>query len=65
MQRIVSLNPDGFSRHLVYHSANNKQRQLTARGKRERFVKVDNLLGQLNTVKKNAEEAKRKELAQK
>jgi hypothetical protein len=65
MQRIVSLDPDGFSRHLVYHSANNKQRQLTAMRKRERFVKVDNLLGQLNTVKKNAQESMRKELAQK
>ena len=62
LQRIISLDPDGFSRQLVYHSANNKQRQLKQRGKQERFVKVDNLLGQLNTVKKNAEVAKKREL---
>jgi len=64
LQRIVSLDPDEFSRHLLYHSANNKQKQLAARGKQDRFVKVDNLLGQLNTVKKNAEAAKKRELGQ-
>lgn len=65
MQRIVSLDPDGFSRHLIYHSANNKQKQLKNQDKSDRFVKVDHLLGQLNTVKKRAEDAKRKELKQK
>lgn len=64
LQRIVSLDPDGFSKHLIYHSANNKQRQLAQQKKSERFVKVDTLLGQLNTVKKNAQEAKRRELAE-
>lgn len=64
LQRIVSLDPDEFSRQLVYHSANNKQKQLKQRGKQDRFVKVDNLLGQLNTVRKNAEAAKKKELEQ-
>jgi hypothetical protein len=63
LQRIVTLDPDGFSRHLVYHSANNKQTQLAKEGKKERFVKADNLLGQLNTVRKRAEEAKTKETA--
>jgi len=57
----VSLDPDEFSRHLIYHSANNKQTQLNRQGKRDRFVKIDNLLGQLNTVRKRAEETKRKE----
>ena len=52
MQRIVSLDPDHFARHLIYHSANNHQRQL--HGKRHRFVKVNDLLGQLNTVRVNA-----------
>lgn len=56
MQRLVSLNPDHFSKHLIYHVANNKQRQLS----RERMVKADNLFGQLNTVKKAAEKAKAK-----
>ena len=62
LQRIVSLEPDGFSRQLIYHSANNKQKQLTRQRKSDRFVKVDTLLGQLNAVKKNAQEASRKEL---
>lgn len=64
LQRIISLDPDEFSRQLIYHTANNKQRQLKRRGKQDRFVKVDNLLGQLNTVKKNAIAAKNRELEQ-
>jgi hypothetical protein len=54
MQRIVSMNPDHFSKHFIYHVANNKQRQLA----RRRMVRADHLLGQLNTVKKTAEKAK-------
>jgi hypothetical protein len=54
MQRIIMLDPDGFSRSLIYHTANNKQRQL--HGKREKiFSKVNTLLGQLNTIKKRAQ----------
>lgn len=65
LQRIIPLeDPDEWSRHLIYHSANNKQRQLKQRGKQDRFVKVNHLLGQLNTVKKNAEAAKKRELEQ-
>ena len=52
MQRIISLEPDKFARHLLYHSSNNKQRQLTA--KKRVFTKVNDLLGQLNTVRNNA-----------
>jgi hypothetical protein len=54
MQRLVSLDPDGFARHLIYHSANNKQRQLTWR--RKTFVKINDLYGELLTVTKDAEE---------
>jgi hypothetical protein len=54
MQRVVSLHPDHFSKHLIYHAANNKQRQLG----RERMVRADHLFGQLNTVKKIATKAK-------
>jgi hypothetical protein len=54
MQRIVSMHPDHFSKHFIYHVANNKQRQLAAR----RMVRADDLFGQLNTVKKRAEQAK-------
>jgi hypothetical protein len=53
MQRIISLDPDRFVRHLIYHSANNKQRQLSE--KKKRFVKVNDLFGQLNTVRNNAQ----------
>ena len=57
MQRIVSLKPEDFSKHLIYHSANNKQSQLGL----GRFTLAQDLLGQLNTVRKNAEAALRKE----
>lgn len=53
LQRFISLDPDHFNRQLLYHTANNKQRQL--HGRRKSFVKANDLLGQLNTVRKNAE----------
>jgi hypothetical protein len=55
MQRIILLDPVHFSKSLLYHTANNKQRQLT--DKREAaFTKANTLLGQLNTIKKRAEQ---------
>ncbi len=54
MQRIISLDPEGFSRSLIYHTANNKQRQLASKSESS-FVKANTLLGQLNTIKKRAE----------
>ena len=54
MQRILSLHPDHFSKHLIYHVANNKQRQLSS----ERMLRADHLFGQLNTVRKMAQRAK-------
>jgi len=64
LQRIIPLNdPHAFSKHLIYHTANNKQRQLT--NKRElRFSKVNTLLGQLNAVRKKAEQELKKEQQQ-
>jgi hypothetical protein len=53
LQRIIPLDPSKFARHLLYHSSNNKQRQL--HGRRQQIVKVNDLLGELNTVRKNAE----------
>jgi len=53
MQRVFSLDPRYLSNHFLYHLSNNKQRQLT----RDRLVRVDNFIGQLNTVKKAAEKA--------
>jgi hypothetical protein len=53
-QRIISLEPHRFARSLLYHTANNKQRQFQT--KREFLVKVNDFWGQLNTVRKHAEE---------
>jgi hypothetical protein len=59
LQRVVSLDPDGFSRHLLYHTANNKQKQ---RNIRYRFSSrtIQEFWGQLNKVRKNAEKAKQR-----
>jgi hypothetical protein len=54
MQRIITLDPDGFSKHLLYHTANNKQRQLSWRREKS-FNKASTLLGQLNSLRKKAE----------
>ena len=51
--RILSLNPRRFSRQLLYHSSNNKQKTI----KRDKFVRLTTFLGQLYTVKKRAEES--------
>ena len=59
MQRIISLEPSQFARHLLYHSANNKQRQLAF--KRKTLVKVNDFYAQLLTVQKNAAREKDKE----
>ena len=53
MQRIISLKPEHFSKHFIYHAANNKQRQLS----RERMLKADHFMAQLNSVRKAAEKA--------
>ncbi|GKY92537.1 hypothetical protein MPSEU_000224000 [Mayamaea pseudoterrestris] len=55
MQRIIMLDPANFSKSLLYHTANNKQKQLRDEGKGEWFVKANTLLGQLNTIRKRAE----------
>lgn len=57
MQRIISVHPDYFGNHFLYHVANNKQRQLS----QERMLRADNLFAQLNTVRKTAEKALIKE----
>jgi hypothetical protein len=54
MQRLMSFHPDQFSKHLIYHVANNKQRQLP----QKRMLRADHLFAQLNTVKKAAEKTK-------
>ena len=52
LQRIIPLDPQDFSRHLLYHTSNNKQKQL--KFVRGLFSEVDTMLGQLHTVKKRA-----------
>jgi len=49
MQRVISLHPDHFSKHFLYHTANNKQNML-----RDRVVKVDHFYGQVNSIAKAA-----------
>jgi len=53
MQRIIPLNDaDTFSKFLLYHTTNNKQIQRP----QDRRVLVQNLIGQLNSVRKIAEQ---------
>ena len=56
MQRVISMHPEHFSKHLVYHTANNKQKHINP----QRMVKANHIFGQLNTVLKNAKRAKEK-----
>lgn len=53
LQRIIPLDPSHFSRHLLYHTSNNKQKQL--KFVQGLFSQVDTLLGQLHTVRSRAE----------
>jgi hypothetical protein len=55
LQRIIPLDPLQFSKHLLYHTSNNKQKQL--KFVRGLFTQVETLLGQLHTVRKRAERA--------
>jgi hypothetical protein len=56
LQRIVSLDPAGFSRSLLYHTSNNKQRSPLVR---PQFAgrNIQEFWGQLITVKHAAEAA--------
>ncbi len=57
MQRIVNLHPDQFSKHFLYHTANNKQKTL----QNYRLLKANNYFGQINSVVKAAKRAMMKE----
>lgn len=48
--RILSLDPKRFSRQLLYHGSNNKQRTVST----NKFVRFSHFLGQLYTVKERA-----------
>jgi hypothetical protein len=58
VQRVVSLDPHLFSKHLLYHTANNKQKEIP----QERLIPVSTVLGQLHTVQQRAEAAMYREL---
>jgi hypothetical protein len=62
LQRIIMLEPNGFSRQLLYHTSNNKQRQANVK---HRFSSrsINQFWGQLNTIRKNAEKAMQQEMA--
>jgi hypothetical protein len=53
LNRILSMDPNRFSRQLLYHTANNKQTTLRV----DKFVRAGDFLGQLFTVKKRAEDS--------
>lgn len=53
MQRIISLKPEHFSQHFLYHTANNKQKSLP----NFRLLKANNFMGQINSVVKAAKKA--------
>ena len=55
MQRVLSLEPERFSRQLLYHTANNKQHTIP---QKQRLVNANTVFQQLYTVKKNALVAK-------
>jgi hypothetical protein len=61
LQRIITLEPGGFSRQLLYHTSNNKQRQQNVK---HRFSSrsINQFWGQLNTIRKNAEKAMQQEM---
>ena len=61
LQRIVALRPEYFSKHLLYHTSNNKQRSNTVQYRFSRHS-IQEFWGQINTVRKHAERTMNKEL---
>lgn len=57
MQRVINLDPDHFSKHFLYHTANNKQKTL----QNFRLLKANNFLGQINSVVKDAKKSMKEE----
>ena len=50
LNRILSLDPKRFSRQILYHSSNNKQKTKS----KDHFIRLSQFLGQLYTVKERA-----------
>jgi hypothetical protein len=55
MQRFLVLDPKHFSKHLLYHTANNKQHVIAS----ERLIRVNDYFGQLHAAKRAANAYKR------
>ena len=55
IQRIVGLSNSTFSSSLLYHTSNNKQKQMKT--KHQFSTNIDNFWSQLRTVQKTAERA--------
>lgn len=62
LKRIVLMDPDKFSHHLIYHASNNKQRQENIQYRFSTYS-MQELWGQLNAARKRAEQALEDELA--
>jgi hypothetical protein len=61
LQRIMSLDPLEFSKQLLYHSSNNKQKSRNIQYKFSSRT-VQEFWGQLNTIRKNATAVRKKEM---
>jgi hypothetical protein len=54
LQRIIMMEPNAFSHHLLYHTSNNKQYSKAIRHRYSK-INIQQLWGQLNTIKQQAE----------
>ena len=63
LQRIIPLDPTSFSASLLYHTSNNKQKQRRV-ARTFASTNIQEFWGQLNTVRKNAQQRKQMEIAQ-
>jgi hypothetical protein len=61
LQRIVMLQPQYFSKHLLYHTSNNKQKMEPIYNTFFTTT-INEFWGQINTVRKNAQRRMYKEL---
>ncbi len=61
LQRIVALRPEYFSKHLLYHTSNNKQNSSPVQYRFSRRS-INEFWGQINTIRKHAERSMNQEL---
>lgn len=56
IQRMISMNPNHFSKHLLYHTADHRQTEI----ERNSTVRINDLFDQLNHLRKTAKQEKLK-----